>query len=97
MNTKMQYSSYCLDTSVLAVIHFNNNLKKDELVSQTGELQLKVVYPKFKNGEATVRSVRIQQNFGKWQNCLKCIVCVCSQTSMLEVKYEINVIVTYYL
>ncbi len=97
MNAKMQYSSYCLDTSVLAVIHFNNNLKKDELVSQTGELQLKVVYPKFKNGEATVRSVRIQQNFGKWQNCLKCIVCVCSQTSMLEVKYEINVIVTYYL
>ncbi len=56
-----------------------------------------VVYPKFKNGETTVRSVRIQQNFGKWQNCLKCIVCVCSQTSMLEVKSEINVIVTYYL
>ena len=59
----------------MAVIHFNKNLRRDELVSQTGELKVKVVYPKFKNGEATVRSVRVQQNFGKWQNCQnKCFV-----------------------
>ena len=49
-------------------MHFNNNLKRDELVSPTGKMQVKVVYPKFKNGEATVRSVRVQQNFGKLQN-----------------------------
>ena len=49
-------------------MHFNNNLKRDELVSPTGKMQVKVVYPKFKNGEATVRSVRVRQNFGKLQN-----------------------------
>lgn len=28
---------------------------------------VKVSYPKFKNGEATVKSVRIKPNFGMWQ------------------------------
>ena len=31
--------------------------------------RLKVSYPKFKNGEATVRDVRISQNFGE---CIAC-------------------------
>ena len=30
-----------------------------------GVEQVKVSYPKFKNGEATVRNARIAQNFGK--------------------------------
>ncbi|XP_046863826.1 uncharacterized protein LOC124457655 [Xenia sp. Carnegie-2017] len=51
---------YC--RHILAVLHFNDNLRRDELVMK-GKKQLKVVYPKFKNGEATVRSVRVHQNF----------------------------------
>ena len=31
----------------------------------TGQQQLKIVYPKFKNAEATVRNVRVEPNFGK--------------------------------
>ena len=30
-----------------------------------GEEKIKVCYPKFKNGEATVRDVRVQPNFGE--------------------------------
>lgn len=36
-----------------------------EKVNKDGTLPLKVSYPKFKNGEATVRSQKIEQNFGK--------------------------------
>ena len=31
-----------------------------------GSEQVKVVYPKFLNGEATVRNVRVVPNFGKY-------------------------------
>lgn len=31
---------------------------------KNGVEQLHVVYPKFKNGEAVVRNVKVQQNFG---------------------------------
>ena len=31
---------------------------------KNGSKQVHVVYPKFKNGEAVVRNVKVQQNFG---------------------------------
>ena len=49
----------------LAVIHFNNNLNRDIKRKKDGSQQIKVVYPKFKNGEATTRDVRVKQTFGK--------------------------------
>ena len=42
----------------LAIIHFNSNLKRD-VKKINGKYQIKVCYPKFKNGEA------VAQNFGK--------------------------------
>ena len=30
-----------------------------------GREQVSVVYPKFKNGEATVKNIKVEQNFGK--------------------------------
>ena len=36
-------------------------MKKDT----DGKEQVSVIYPKFKNGEATVSSIRVKQNFGK--------------------------------
>lgn len=27
--------------------------------------QIRVLYPKFKNGEASIRDIRVEQNFGK--------------------------------
>ena len=49
---------------ILAALHFNFNLHRDDKVNQDGSVSLKVAYPKFKNGEATVRNRKIEPNFG---------------------------------
>ena len=53
---------------ILAVLHFNSNLQRDKKLNADNSERLKVTYPKFKNGEATIRSVRVAQNFGKFFN-----------------------------
>ena len=35
---------------------------------KNGVEQLHIVYPKFKNGEAVVRNVKVQQNFGMYKH-----------------------------
>ncbi len=50
----------------MAVVHFNANLHRDVRERQKDKAeQIKVTYPKFKNGEATVRNVTIKQDFSK--------------------------------
>ena len=51
---------------ILAAVHFNFNLQRDarRRITDNAE-QMKVTYPKFKNGEAIVRNVRVSQNFGE--------------------------------
>ena len=48
---------------IIAVIHFNSNLHRKNR-TKDGEEQVSVIYPKFKNGEAIVRNVKVLQNFG---------------------------------
>ena len=51
---------------ILAATHFNFNLDREERRRETdGELKFKVTWPKFLNGEAKVREVRIKQNYGR--------------------------------
>jgi len=51
---------------VLAAVHFNFNLQRDVKHREAdGVERVKVSCPKFKNGEATVRNVKVTQNFGK--------------------------------
>ncbi|CAB4018454.1 Hypothetical predicted protein, partial [Paramuricea clavata] len=53
---------YC--RHILAVIHFNFNLRREMKRNDSdGSERVKISYPKFKNGEATVRNVRVAQNF----------------------------------
>ncbi|KAK3715783.1 hypothetical protein QZH41_018834 [Actinostola sp. cb2023] len=49
---------------ILASIHFNFNLIRDTKQRPDGTPQVKLVYPKFKDGVASVRDVRVRQNFG---------------------------------
>ena len=49
----------------LAALHLNFNLHREDKVNKDGTVPLKVSYPKFKNGEATIRSRKIEQNLGK--------------------------------
>ena len=34
------------------------------------ETKVKVTYPKFKDGEATVREIKVEQNYGTYKNTL---------------------------
>ena len=49
----------------MAAVHFNHNLHRP-IKTKTNDdaAQVRIVYPKFKNGEATVRDVKVKQNFG---------------------------------
>ena len=63
---------YC--RHILAVCHFNCNLHRDERTTESDSAQIKVVYPKFKNGEATVRSLRVLPNFDYVEEIFNCML-----------------------
>ena len=59
--------NFSLERHITAALHFNHNLHRDVKKNPDGTEQVKVVWPKFKNGEATVRDVKVEPNFGKMQ------------------------------
>lgn len=50
--------------SILAALHFNYNLKRDVKLDAEGEPKLRVTFPKYKEGEGTVREARVPANYG---------------------------------
>lgn len=50
---------------ILASLHFNYNLHRDTVKDAEGNSRVKVVWPKFKNGEGTIREIHVKPNFGK--------------------------------
>lgn len=50
--------------TILAALHFNWNLNRESLKDDQGNVRLRVTYPKFKEGEGTVREARVKQNYG---------------------------------
>ena len=55
--------SFC--RMILAITHFNHNVNRAVKRRKDGTPRMKVSYPKFKNGQATVRNACVMQNFGK--------------------------------
>ena len=53
-----------LSRTILAAIHVNFNLKRESKADAHGKPKLKVTYPKFKDGEATVREMKVEPNYG---------------------------------
>jgi len=51
---------YC--RHILAAVHFNFNLQREVKCKEDGSERVRVSYPKIKNGEATVREVKIKAN-----------------------------------
>ena len=51
---------------MIAAIHFNQNLNQKAIKNPDGSEQHVVVYPKLKNGEATVRDVKVAANYCKY-------------------------------
>ena len=56
--------------TTLSAIHFNYNLRRENKVDDQGNIKVKVTYPKFKDGEATVREIKAEQNYGTYRNTL---------------------------
>lgn len=54
----------CLKRTILVALHFNYNLKRETKVDEGGNPILQVVWPKFKEGEATVREANVSANYG---------------------------------
>ena len=54
----------CIFRTILAALHFNWNLNREQQKDSQGKTKLRVTYPKFKEGEETVRECRAKQNYG---------------------------------
>ena len=67
------FKTFLILRHILSTVHFNNNLQREIKESTDGTEQVKVVYPKFKNGEATVRNIRVAPNYGM-QNCTEIVI-----------------------
>ena len=59
------FKCFQLSRHILAALHFNESLQRETKKNDDGTIKVRVTYPKFKNGEATVRDVRVQQKFGE--------------------------------
>lgn len=55
---------YTIFRTILAALHFNWNLNRETLKDADGNAKLRVTYPKFKEGEGTVREACIKPNYG---------------------------------
>ena len=53
------------DRTILAALHFNFNLRRANKTTQDGQTRFRVSYVKYKEGEGTVRNVRVKQDFCK--------------------------------
>ena len=54
--------------TILSAIHFNYSLRRENKVDHQVNIKVKVTYPKFKDGEATVREIKVEQNYGTYRN-----------------------------
>jgi len=50
----------------IAVLHFNENVKRETKRSATGEKYYSVTYPKFKNGGEVVRERKVPSTFSMY-------------------------------
>ena len=64
------YIYYFIFRTILSAIHFNYNLRRENKVDDQGNIKVKVTCPKFKDGEATVREIKVEQNYGTYRNGL---------------------------
>ena len=63
-------AAYIYFRTILSAIHFNYNLRRENKVDDQGNIKVKVTYLKFKDGEATVREITVEQNYGTYRNGL---------------------------
>ena len=57
--------------TILSALHFNYNAKRESKVNDHGQTKLTIDYPKFKGGDATVREMKADQNYGNSNSVAK--------------------------
>ena len=50
-----------------AALHFNENAGREQATNRDGDLQYKIVFPKFKKGGFIVRKITTGCTYGRWQ------------------------------
>ena len=55
----------------MSALHFNYNAKRESKVNDHGQTKLTIDYPKFKGGDATVREMKADQNYGNSNSVAK--------------------------
>ena len=50
--------------TILSALHFNYNRNRAAKIDDNGQPKLTVSYAKFKGGEATVRELKVEPNYG---------------------------------
>lgn len=58
------YFYFLSSRSILAALHFNYNLKRDVKLDAERQPRQRVTFPKYKEGEGTVREARVPANYG---------------------------------
>ena len=53
---------------ILAIIHFNANLKRETKRTKDGKPYYNVTYPKFKYGEEVVREIPVWSTYGRFDS-----------------------------
>ncbi|XP_031551765.1 uncharacterized protein LOC116289030 [Actinia tenebrosa] len=81
---------YC--RHIIAATHFNHNLQRKVKTSEDGSEKVTIVYPKFRNGEATVRSVRVQPNYDYIDRVYDTFIEAQSQKNLLGALEELNAV-----
>ena len=49
----------------LAALHFNENCDLEHATTQGGSQRWKIIYPKYKKGEAVAKKIKVDSTFGK--------------------------------
>ena len=60
---------YFVFRHILAILHFNENVNREERKAKDGKIYNNVTYPKYKFGEELVRAIAMPPSYGK-QNCI---------------------------
>ena len=59
---------------MLAICHFNENLKRETVQTKKGDDHLHVVYPKFNRGEEMVLKIPVPAMYGMLKTCSSCFI-----------------------
>ncbi|KXJ17797.1 uncharacterized protein LOC110233295 [Exaiptasia diaphana] len=75
---------------IIAVLHFNTNLHREFRKRPDGSEQISVIFPKFKNGEATIRNVKVKPSYDYVEEVYQTMVSNINSNTLTEAIEELK-------